>query len=215
MVSPAQQIWWGRFQVPAAPGVTKPCGRILPIKEKEFTIPGDDSALASVVVDPVLVELGLWLGESAVAGLAIDLRGPLPVWARCDAETSPERVFYYSASTHSAGKLIVAGWSYSWITALDWANTTWTAPMDARRILSRADATDLTVSQVRDLVTRLGHSTTTPVFCFDAGYDAIALTTNSPTSESISSAPGTACTPSAAAADTGSTMTSHRSWPAP
>ena len=97
-------------------------------------------------------------------------------WARCDAETSPERGFYYSASKHSAGKPIVAGWSYSWITQLDWANDSWTAPMDARRIPPKADATDLTVSQVRDLVTRLGQSATTPVFCFDAGYDAIALT---------------------------------------
>jgi len=33
-------------------------------------------------------------------------------WARCDAETSPERGFYYPASKHSAGKPIVAGWSY-------------------------------------------------------------------------------------------------------
>jgi len=33
-------------------------------------------------------------------------------WARCDAETSPERGFYYSTSTHSAGQPIVAGWSY-------------------------------------------------------------------------------------------------------
>jgi DDE superfamily endonuclease len=97
-------------------------------------------------------------------------------WARCDAETSPERGFYYSASKHSAGKPIVAGWSYSWITQLDWANNSWTAPMDARRIPPKADATDLTASQVRDLVTRLGQSATTPVFCFDAGYDAIALT---------------------------------------
>jgi DDE superfamily endonuclease len=30
---------------------------------------------------------------------------------RCDAETSPGRG-YYSASTHSAGQPIVAGWSY-------------------------------------------------------------------------------------------------------
>jgi hypothetical protein len=30
-------------------------------------------------------------------------------WARCDAETSPERGFYYSASRHSAGQPIVAG----------------------------------------------------------------------------------------------------------
>ena len=39
-------------------------------------------------------------------------------WARCGAETSPERGFYYSASKHSAGKPIVAGWSYSWINTL-------------------------------------------------------------------------------------------------
>ncbi len=30
-------------------------------------------------------------------------------WDRCDAETSPERGFYYSASKHSAGQPIVAG----------------------------------------------------------------------------------------------------------
>src|SRR5664280_1934982 len=97
-------------------------------------------------------------------------------WARCDAETSPERGYYYSASKHSAGKPIVAGWSYQWVTALDWANDSWTAPMDARRIPPRADATDVTVDQVRELVTRLGDTPGTPVFCFDAGYDPIALT---------------------------------------
>jgi hypothetical protein len=97
-------------------------------------------------------------------------------WARCDAETSPERGFYYSASKHSAGKPIVAGWSYQWVTGLDWANDSWTAPMDARRIPPKADATDITVDQVRDLVGRLGDTSQTPVFCFDAGYDPIALT---------------------------------------
>ena len=39
-------------------------------------------------------------------------------WPRCDAETSPERGFYYSASKHSAGKPIVAGWSYQWMSQL-------------------------------------------------------------------------------------------------
>ena len=52
-------------------------------------------------------------------------------WDRCDAETSPERGFYYSASKHSAGQPIVAGWSYQWITQLDWAPDSWTAPLDA------------------------------------------------------------------------------------
>ena len=28
---------------------------------------------------------------------------------------------YYSVSKHSAGQPIVAGWSYQWITQLDWA----------------------------------------------------------------------------------------------
>src|SRR5665213_3634174 len=55
-------------------------------------------------------------------------------WARCDAETSPERGFYHSASKHSAGQPIVAGWSYQWITQLDWAFNSWTAPVDAARI---------------------------------------------------------------------------------
>jgi hypothetical protein len=53
---------------------------------------------------------------------------------RCEAETSPERGFYYHASKHSAGQPIVAGWSYQWITQLNWAKDSWTAPMDARRL---------------------------------------------------------------------------------
>jgi DDE superfamily endonuclease len=96
-------------------------------------------------------------------------------WPRCDAETSPERGFYYCASTHSAGQPIVAGWSYQWVSQLDWANDSWTAPMDARRIPPTADTLQATTAQVRDLVGRLGDTPTSPVFAFDAGYDPIAL----------------------------------------
>ncbi len=122
-------------------------------------------------------------------------------WARCDAETSPERGFYYSASKHSAGQPIVAGWSYQWITQLDWGCDSWTAPMDAHRIPPGTDTVAATATQVRGLVARLGEQpgeqlgeqpgeqpgeqlgeqpeprgTTTPTFVFDAGYDPIALT---------------------------------------
>jgi len=97
-------------------------------------------------------------------------------WARCDAECSPGRGFYYSASKHSAGQPIVAGWSYQWITQLCWDNDSWTAPLDAVRLRPHDDGTDITAAQVRDLLTRLGHSAATPTFVFDAGYDAIALT---------------------------------------
>ena len=40
------------------------------------------------------------------------------VWARCDAECSPQRGFFYHPSRHSAGQPIVAGWCYSWLVAL-------------------------------------------------------------------------------------------------
>ncbi|HET6921181.1 MAG TPA: NF041680 family putative transposase [Jiangellaceae bacterium] len=96
-------------------------------------------------------------------------------WDRCDAETSPERGFYYSASKHSAGQPIVAGWSYQWITQLDWAPDSWTAPLDAMRIAPSADATTATIEQVRRLVGLLGDDGDVPMFVFDAGYDPIAL----------------------------------------
>ena len=96
-------------------------------------------------------------------------------WDRCDAETSPERGFYYSASKHSAGQPIVAGWSYQWITGLDWAPDSWTAPLDARRIPPRADTVAATIAQVAELVGRLPDDGAVPLFVFDAGYDSIAL----------------------------------------
>ena len=55
-------------------------------------------------------------------------------WDRCDAECSAERGFYYSASKHSAGQPILAGWSCQWISGLDWAFDSWTAPLDVMRI---------------------------------------------------------------------------------
>ena len=70
-------------------------------------------------------------------------------WDRCDAETSPQRGFYYSASKHSAGQPIVAGWSYQWISQLDWAPDSWTAPLDARLIAPTADATTASHRSVR------------------------------------------------------------------
>jgi hypothetical protein len=97
-------------------------------------------------------------------------------WARCDAETSPERGFYHSASKHSAGQPIVAGWSYQWIAQLNFVADSWTAPLDAMRIPPGADATTATVGQVRRLVGLLGpQHGQIPMFVFDAGYDPAGL----------------------------------------
>ena len=97
------------------------------------------------------------------------------VWERCDAECSPERGFYYSASKHSAGQPIVAGWSFQWLCQLSFAPDSWTAPLDARRISPMQDSTDATIDQVRQLVTLLPNDGEVPLFVFDAGYDPIAL----------------------------------------
>lgn len=96
-------------------------------------------------------------------------------WERCDAECSPGRGFYHSASKHSAGQPIVAGWSYQWIAQLDWAPDSWTAPVDTMRIAPDADATTATVDQVRRLVGLLPDDGQVPMFVLDAGYDPAAL----------------------------------------
>jgi DDE superfamily endonuclease len=97
-------------------------------------------------------------------------------WPRCDAETSPERGFYYHPSRHSAGQPIVAGWSYQWIAGLSWAPDSWTAPLDVTRINPAADNTvDATLAQVRGVTERLPSDGPVPLFVFDAGYDPIAL----------------------------------------
>jgi hypothetical protein len=96
-------------------------------------------------------------------------------WDRCDAECSPERGFHYSASKHSAGQPIVAGWSYQWISQLNWAPDSWTAPLDALRITPAMDAGAATVDQVKRLVGLLPRDREVPLFVFDAGYDGVAL----------------------------------------
>jgi DDE superfamily endonuclease len=103
-------------------------------------------------------------------------------WPRCDAECSPARGLYYHPSRHSAGQPIVAGWAYQWVCQLGWEHDSWTAPVDARRILPTADPVQATVGQARALAQRLGGgaaptaATAIPLLVFDAGYDPIALT---------------------------------------
>ena len=97
-------------------------------------------------------------------------------WARCDAECSPGRGFYYSPTRHSAGQPIVAGWCYSWIAQLNLDRNSWTAPLDVRRLVPGEDLGLATATQIRTLTGRLGPLEPMPLFVFDAGYDPIALT---------------------------------------
>ena len=95
-------------------------------------------------------------------------------WARCDAEASPERGFYYHPSRHSAGQPIVAGWSYQWLAQVGAARESWTAPLDVRRVHPDENANAVAVAQIARLLPRLPDGPV-PLFVFDAGYDAVAL----------------------------------------
>jgi DDE superfamily endonuclease len=97
------------------------------------------------------------------------------VWLRCDAESSPERGYYYHSSRHSAGQPIVAGWAYQLVARLSFARDSWVAPADARRVRPGEDANDVAAIQVRDLIHRLPGRHVAPLFVFDAGYDPVHL----------------------------------------
>jgi hypothetical protein len=106
------------------------------------------------------------------------------VWSRCDAESSPERGYYYHPSRHSAGQPIVAGWAYQFIAQLGFARDSWVAPMDLRRVRPTDNTNEVAAEQVKGLLWRLGErgsssssssSTGVPLFIFDAGYDPMRL----------------------------------------
>jgi hypothetical protein len=101
------------------------------------------------------------------------------VWARCDAECSPQRGYYYHPSRHSAGQPIVAGWAYQFVAQLNFVRESWTAPMDVERVRPAQDANEVACGQVKAslcrLGNRLGKEESVPLFVFDAGYDPVKL----------------------------------------
>ncbi len=96
------------------------------------------------------------------------------VWPRCDAETSPERGFYYHPSRHSAGQPIVAGWAYQWIAQLGFVRESWTAPVCVERVRPDREANAVAAEQIGALLGRL-EGGPVPLFVFDAGYDPVKL----------------------------------------
>ncbi len=99
------------------------------------------------------------------------------VWPRCDAESSPERGYYYHPSRHSAGQPIVAGWAYQWIVQLGFARESWVAPVDVMRVHPAENTNEIAVGQLKALVERSPgpEGAVVPLFVFDAGYDPAQL----------------------------------------
>src|SRR5919202_1428180 len=97
------------------------------------------------------------------------------IWPRNDAETSPERGYYYSPARQSAGQPIVAGWSYAWLAQVSFTQDSWTAPLDVRRVAPQDDAHTVAAAQIRTLVAQGPPDAPIPLCVFDAGYDPEAL----------------------------------------
>ena len=97
------------------------------------------------------------------------------VWARCDAETSPGRGYYYHPSRHSAGQPIVAGWAYQWLSQLSFARDSWTAPLDVQRVYPGEETNTAAAAMIRRLVQQLPADGAVPLFVFDAGNDPLQL----------------------------------------
>src|SRR5262249_24846460 len=85
---------------------------------------------------------------------------------------------------HGRGKnasQMIPGWPYSLVVALESGRTSWTAPLDAVRLRPGDDATQVTATQIRDLVGRLvaagQYSPGDPpiLIAFDCGYDVVRL----------------------------------------
>jgi hypothetical protein len=102
-------------------------------------------------------------------------------WLRPDAATCPDRSFCHVYGRSKGQAQMIPGWPYSFVAALEPGRTSWAALLDVARLGPCDDATDVTASQVREVVGRLqraGHwkpGDADMLVVFDAGYDVTRL----------------------------------------
>jgi DDE superfamily endonuclease len=123
----------------------------------------------STALRAVLVQHPLADGEAIYA---VDCS----VWARCAAQTSPQRGYYHHSSRHTGGVPVVPGWAYQWVSQLSFRRDSWTAPVDVQRVPFAADVNTLAAEQIKALLPGLPPTEREPLFVFDAGYDPVQLT---------------------------------------
>lgn len=99
-------------------------------------------------------------------------------WLRPDANTSPGRSFCHTYGRGKDQHLMVPGWPYSIVAALETGRTSWTAMLDAVRLTPGADVVAVTAVQIREVVGRLivagqwQPGDPSVLVVLDAGYDA-------------------------------------------
>ncbi|WP_225102006.1 NF041680 family putative transposase [Streptomyces sp. CoH27] len=109
--------------------------------------------------------------------LAVDVSN----WLRPDAECSPDRLFCHTFGRGRDQHLMIPGWPYSFVAALEAGRTSWCQLLDAVRLGPEDDVAEVTAVQVRrvveDLVIagRWREGDPDVLVVFDAGYDVPRL----------------------------------------
>lgn len=83
--------------------------------------------------------------------LAVDLT----CWLRPDAHTSPERILCHTYGRGKDQHIMIPGWPYSFVVALEPGRSSWTAPLDVVRLAPGDDLAEVTAAQLREVVGRL------------------------------------------------------------
>ncbi|MFE6617581.1 NF041680 family putative transposase [Amycolatopsis sp. NPDC057786] len=83
--------------------------------------------------------------------LAVDVT----CWLRPEAHTCPQRILCHTYGRGKDQHIMVPGWPYSVVVALETGRHSWTAPLDVVRLAPGDDAASVTARQIRDVVERL------------------------------------------------------------
>jgi len=109
--------------------------------------------------------------------LAVDIT----CWPRPEAHTTAQRILCHTYGRGKDTHLMVPGWPYSLVAALETGRTSWTAPLDIQRLAPGDDAAAVTATQLRRVVASLITSRHWQpgdpdiLIVADAGYDGPRL----------------------------------------
>ena len=124
-----------------------------------------------------LAGLALPRGTDGQIRLAVDVTP----WPRPDAECSPQRAHAHRPCRCDGVRQTIPGWPYSVLAVLESGRSSWTAPLDAVRLVPGDDATEVTAGQIRQVWQRLckarqwAEGDPPVLVVLDAGYDVIRL----------------------------------------
>ncbi len=99
--------------------------------------------------------------------------------ARPDAAYAEDRTMVQVRG--KGGDVFLPGWSYSVVVGIGWGTSSWVDPLQARRLLPTDEHTEVTLAQIRGLLTDLAatdkqaQAAPPPLVILDAGNDASAL----------------------------------------